>query len=300
MYLKNILRFKRFFKLAKKINDDKEYGKKKAIRLLTSYVDLQPHAIEMKTQIMLDHFLEKSVTTIQGRGRAMVVTRSRLHAVRFYHEFKKVMIEKHLPFKPLVAFSGTVRDPDSFEECTETGLNALPPRVSIPDAFKTPEFRILIVANKFQTGFDEPFLHTMYVDKKLGGVNAVQALSRLNRTIKGKDDTLVLDFVNEAAEIQQAFQPYYQTTFLEEETDQNKLYSLQYDLEQFEVYTEDDVKEFSHIFFNPNEQQEKLQPILDKVVIRWKYKNEDERESFRSSLQSYVRLLWIPVSACYF
>ena len=282
--------FKRFFKLAKKINDDKEYGKKKAIRLLTSYVDLQPHAIEMKTQIMLDHFLEKSVTTIQGRGRAMVVTRSRLHAVRFYHEFKKVMIEKHLPFKPLVAFSGTVRDPDSFEECTETGLNALPPRVSIPDAFKTPEFRILIVANKFQTGFDEPFLHTMYVDKKLGGVNAVQALSRLNRTIKGKDDTLVLDFVNEAAEIQQAFQPYYQTTFLEEETDQNKLYSLQYDLEQFEVYTEDDVKEFSHIFFNPNEQQEKLQPILDKVVIRWKYKNEDERESFRSSLQSYVRL----------
>ena len=137
--------------------------------------------------------------------------------------------------------------------------------VSIPDAFKTPEFRILIVANKFQTGFDEPFLHTMYVDKKLGGVNAVQALSRLNRTIKGKDDTLVLDFVNEAAEIQQAFQPYYQTTFLEEETDQNKLYSLQYDLEQFEVYTEDDVKEFAHIFFNLNEQQEKLQPILDKV-----------------------------------
>ncbi len=288
--LENYTTFKRFFKLAKKVKDDKEYEKKKAVRLLTSYVDLQPHSIEMKTRIMLDHFLEKGVNAIQGRGRAMVVTRSRLHAVRFYHMFKKVMFEKHLQFKPLVAFSGTVKDPDSFEEYTETGLNSLTPRVSIPDAFKTPEFRILIVANKFQTGFDEPFLHTMYVDKKLGGVNAVQALSRLNRWMKGKNDTLILDFVNDAAEIQQAFQPYYQTTFLEEETDQNKLYSLQYDLEQFEVYTDEDVKEFAHIFFNPNEKQEKLQPILDKVVVQWKYKNEDERENFRSSLQSYIRL----------
>ena len=139
----------------------------------------------------------------------------------------------NLPFKPLVAFSGTVKDPDSMEENTENSLNKLGPKVSIPDAFKTPEYRILIVADKFQTGFDEPFLHTMYVDKKLGGVHAVQALSRLNRTKRGKSGTVILDFVNEAEEIQEAFQPYYQTTLLEEETDPNKLYSLQTDLEQF-------------------------------------------------------------------
>ena len=140
--------------------------------MLMSYVDLQPHAIETKTRIMLDHFLEKTVNAIQGRGRAMVVTASRLHAVRYYQMFKKTMAEKHLEFKPLVAFSGTVKDPDTEAEYTENSLNGLAPKVKIEDALKTPEYRILIVAQKFQTGFDEPFLHTMYVDKKLGAVNA--------------------------------------------------------------------------------------------------------------------------------
>jgi type I restriction enzyme, R subunit len=288
--LENYTTFKRYFKLVKTIEDDEEYERKKTLRLLTSYVDLQPHAIETKTHLMLDHFLAVTANAIQGRGRAMVVTRSRLHAVKYYLMFKKVMQEQNLLYKPLVAFSGTVKDPDTGAEYTENGCNQLPARVSIPDAYKTPEYRILIVANKFQTGFDEPLLHTMYVDKKLGGVNCVQTLSRLNRTMTAKSETVVLDFVNDAEVTQQAFQDYYQTVLLEEETDPNRLYDLQTELEQFSIYTHQDVDEFAQIFFNPAEPQEKLQPVLDRIVIQWNYKIEDEREDFKSILQSFLRL----------
>jgi type I restriction enzyme R subunit len=288
--LKNYTTFKRYFKLVKTIEGDDEYERKKAIRLLTSYVDLQPHAIETKTRIILDHFLEKTQKAIQGRGRAMVLTKSRLHAVRYYQMFKKVMEEKHLKYKPLVAFSGTVKDPDTGLDSTEKGLNGLAPKVSIPDALKTPEYRILVVANKYQTGFDEPFLHTMYVDKKLGGVQAVQALSRLNRTMRGKSETIVLDFVNEAEDIFKAFQPYYRTTYLEEGTDPNKLYDIQTELEMHEVYVKADVTDFAEIFFNPSEELEQLQPILDRVVNVWLGKSKDDREDFRSLLQSYIRI----------
>jgi len=288
--LENYTTFKRYFKLAKTLEEDKEYEKKKATRLLTSYVDLQPHAIETKSCIMLDHFLEKTVLAIQGRGRAMIITRSRLHAVKYYLMLRKLMEEKNLPYKPLVAFSGMVKNPDTGEEYTENSLNRLPPKVSITDAFKSPEYRILIVAYKFQTGFDEPLLHTMYVDKKLSGVHAVQALSRLNRTMRGKSETIILDFVNEADLIQKAFQPYYQTTLLEEETDPNKLYTLQTELEEYSIYTMDDVEKFAKIFFDPNESPEKLQPILDRTVDAWWQKNENEREDFRSLLQNYTRL----------
>ncbi len=288
--LRNYTTFKRYFKLTKAVEGDKEYEKKKAIRVLTSYVDLQPHAFELKTRIMLDHFLDVTLKAVQGRGRAMLVTKSRLHAVRFQLAFQKVMKDMGLPFKSLVAFSGTVIDPDSGESYTELSMNRLPARVGIADAFKTPEYRILIAANKFQTGFDEPLLHTMYVDKKLGGVNAVQTLSRLNRTMTSKTDTVVLDFVNEAEEIQTAFQDYYQVTYLEEETDPNKLYGLKTQLEQFEIYTQEQVKEFAKIFFNPKEPAQKLQPILDAVVSVFRQRSPEEKEDFRSMLQSYIRL----------
>lgn len=289
--LENYTTFERYFKLIKSVPQDTEYQKKKTVRLLKSYVDLQPHAIETKTRIMLEHFLEATGKAIQGRGRAMVVTRSRLHAVKFFQMFKKIMLQKNLPYKPLVAFSGSVKDPDTDAEHTENSLNHLPPKVRIEDAFKTPEYRLLIVANKFQTGFDEPYLHTMYVDKKLGGVNAVQTLSRLNRTAKGKTETVVLDFVNEAEDIQKAFQVYYQKVYLEKETDPNKLYDLQRSLERFEVFTEGDVNAFALIFFNPKEKPEALQPILDQVVARFNaMTDEDAREDFRSNLQSYIRL----------
>jgi type I restriction enzyme R subunit len=287
--LKNYTTFKRYFKLVKSVEGDKEYEKKKAMVLLTSYVDLKPHAFDLKTRIILEHFMAVTMKAIEGKGRAMLVTKSRLHAVRFQLAFQKVTKELGLPFKSLVAFSGTVIDPDSLAPYTETGMNNLPSKVNIQDALKTPEYRILIAANKFQTGFDEPLLHTMYVDKRLGGVGAVQTLSRLNRTARGKVDTVVLDFVNEWDEIQRAFQDYYQVTYLEEETDPNKLYTLKTQLEQFDVYTGEQVKEFAIVFFNPKEPAERLQPILDKVVMVFEQLDHARQEDFRSMLQNYIR-----------
>lgn len=288
--LKNYITYKRYFKLMKKISEDKKYEKRKAAIMLTSYVDLRPHAIEAKTQIMLEHFVDKTANQIQGKARAMVVTRSRLHAVKYYLEFKKQMSQKNLPFKPLVAFSGTVIDPDTLAEHTENSLNRLAPKVAIQDAFKTPEFRILIVAEKFQTGYDESLLHTMFVDKKLVDLHAVQTLSRLNRVMEGKNDTLIIDFVNEAEDIKNAFQPYYQTILLSEETDPNELYSLTYKLEKHEIYSDEDIEQFSKIFFNPAEPLERLQPILDRAVEKWRFKHEYEQEDFKITLQKFVRL----------
>ena len=288
--LENYTTFKRFFKLAKAVETDKEYEKKKAIYLLTSYVDLQPHAFEVKTKITLDHFMDVTYKAIQGKGRAMVVTKSRLHAVRFQLAFAKELATRGLPFKSLVAFSGTVVDPDTGLSFTEENMNHLGPKIAIADALKTPEYRILIAANKFQTGFDEPLLHTMYVDKLLGGVNAVQTLSRLNRTRRGKTETVVLDFVNEAIDIQKSFQDYYQVTYLEEETDPNKLYQLRTELEQFDLFTRKDVEDLAIIFFNPKQPAERLQPIPDAAVGRFRQRLVDEQEEFRSTLQSYVRL----------
>ncbi len=288
--LKNYTTYQRYFKLAKSVESDEKYEKKKAFRLLTSYVDLQPHAIETKVRIMLDHFLAHTASAIQGKGRAMIVTCSRLHAVKYYLMLSRIMAEKHLPFVALVAFSGTVIDNDTGREYTEKGMNRLEAKVNIQDAFKTPEFRLLVVANKFQTGFDEPLLHTMYVDKKLGGVNAVQTLSRLNRKTFGKEECVVLDFVNEAEEIQKSFQPYYQATMLTEESDPNKLYDLETELKGFEIFRQSDLDEFAEVFFNTREPQEHLQPILDRAVEMWRGKKQDEREDFRSMLQSFVRI----------
>ena len=288
--LKNYTTFKRYFKLVKSVEDDQEYEKSKAVRALTSYVDLTDHAIEQKARICLEHFQNVTARAIQGRGRAMFVTRSRLHAVRYFLRFRKLMKEMSLPYEPLVAFSGTVRDPDTGAEHTENSLNRLPPRTSIQDGFKLPKYRLLVVANKFQVGFDEPLLHTMYVDRILGGVAAVQTLSRLNRTTKGKTETVVLDFVNEAEEIQEAFQRYYQNTHLEEETDPNKLYDLTTRLLAFEIYTEADVNQFAAVFFDESKPGELWQPILDRVVRVWQGREAEEREDFRSTVQSFIRL----------
>ncbi len=288
--LKNYTTFNRYFKLIKTIVDDKEYAKKKAIKLLTRYVDLKEYTIETKVNIMLEHFINNTVHAIEGKGRAMVLTASRLHAVRYYRVFKRLMRERNLTFKPLVAFSGTVKDPDNMQDYTEKNCNKLPPRVDIPDALKTPDYRILVVANKYQTGFDEPLLHTMYVEKKLGGVNAVQALSRLNRKISGKNETFILDFVNDAEEIQNAFQPYFQTTYIEGETDPNKLYDLKFDLEQFEIYTTDEIVEFCKIYFNPKIKNDKYMFIIDNIVPRAIQRVEQEQEHFKSLIQLFIRL----------
>ncbi len=288
--LQNYTTFKRYFELVKSVPEDEEYEKARTLRTLTNYVDLQPHSIETKTRIMLEHFTEHTAKTIEGKGRAMVVTPSRLHCVRYKQAFDRQMKEMGLPYGCLVAFSDTVHDTDSGADYTENGMNALPPSTSIVDSFKDPQYRILIVASKFQTGFDEPMLQTMYVDKRLDGLQCVQTLSRLNRVASGKTDTLVLDFVNEPEQVQEAFQQYYQTTMLAEETDPNRLYDLQNQLEDFELYDEATIEEFCGIFYDADQPDELLQGILDGVVERWLVLEEHAREEFRSTLQSYIRL----------
>ena len=288
--LQNYTTFKRYFELVKSVPEDEEYEKARTLRALTNYVDLQHHSIETKTRIMLEHFTERTEKTIGGKGRAMLVTPSRLHCVRYKLEFDKRMKEMGLPYGCLVAFSDTVHDTDNGQDYTENGMNTLPPSVSIADSFKSPEYRILIVSNKFQTGFDEPLLQTMYVDKRLDGLQCVQTLSRLNRVTTGKTDTLVLDFVNEPDQIQEAFQQYYQTTMLPEETDQNRLYDLQGELEGFDLYDEETLNQFCLIFYDPDKPDELLQGILDGVVERWRELEGDDGETFRSTLQSYIRL----------
>ena len=267
--LQNYTTFKRYFELVKSVPEDKEYEKARTLRALTNYVDLQPHSIETKTRIILEHFTERTAKTIEGKGRAMLVTSSRLHCVRYKLEFDKQMRKMNLPYGCLVAFSDTVHDTDSEQDYTEDGMNGLPPRVSIADTFKSPQYRILIVANKFQTGFDEPMLQTMYVDKRLDGLQCVQTLSRLNRVATGKTDTLVLDFVNEPDQVQEAFQQYYQTTTLAAETDPNRLYDLQSQLEGFDLYDAGTIDQFCRIFYESSQPDELLQGLLDGVVEKW-------------------------------
>ena len=288
--LQNYTTFQRYFQLVKSVPEDKEYEKARTLRALTNYVDLQPHSIETKTRIILEHFTARTAKTIERKGRAMLVTPSRLHCVRYKIEFDRQMREMGLPYGCLVAFSGTVHDTDNGRDYTEDGMNGLPPSVSIADSFKSPEYRILIVSNKFQTGFDEPLLQTMYVDKRLDGLQCVQSLSRLNRVATGKTDTLVLDFVNEPEQVREAFQDYYQTTTLPEETDPNRLYDLQTQLDGFDLYDEKIIEEFCRIFYEPSRPDELLQSILDSVVEKWWGLEMNEREEFRSILQRYIRL----------
>ena len=166
--LQNYTTFRRYFQLIKSVPEDKAYEKARTLRMLTNYVDLQPHSIETKTRIILEHFTARTAKAIEGKGRAMLITPSRLHCVRYKLEFDRQMREMGLSYGCLVAFSGTVYDTDNGQDYTEEGMNGLPPRVLIADSFKSPEYRILIVSNKFQTGFDEPLLQTMYVDKRSG------------------------------------------------------------------------------------------------------------------------------------
>ena len=256
--------YRAYWRLFKKIEDDPRYDKTKAAYLLRSFVDLHPHAIDEKVRIMVEHFTAKSQSEIGGRAKAMIVSRSRLHAVRY-----KLAVDQHLAelghqFEALVAFSGTVQD--GGQSYTEHGMNGIP-EAQTAKTFESPECRLLIVANKFQTGFDQPLLQTMYVDKKLGGVNAVQTLSRLNRTHPDKPGTRVLDFANESDDIQAAFQPYCETTILSEATDPNLLYELQTRLKAFPVYTDEDVEAFARVFFADGTTLDQLYAALAPVVV---------------------------------
>src|ERR1051326_1802367 len=280
--------YKAYWRLLKKVETDPRYDKKKAEYLLKSFVELHPHAINEKVKICVEHFAAQAQAEIGGKAKAMIVTRSRLHAVRYRLAVDRYLAERGYPFKALVAFSGTVRD--GGQVYTESNMNGFPEAQTAKN-FERPEHRFLIVANKFQTGFDQPLLHTMYVDKKLGGVNAVQTLSRLNRTLPpNKKGTLVLDFANEADEIKAAFEPYYETTLLSEATAPNLLYELQTRLAAFPVYTETDVSAFAKLYFDPKATQDRLYAVLGPLVERFRQIPEEERADFRSQLTDYVRL----------
>jgi type I restriction enzyme, R subunit len=292
--LKNYMSWKRYYKLVKRSDiEDKEYEKKKTIKLLSSFVDLQDHAIEKKSRIMLEHFVSQTQNEIQGKARAMLVTRSRLHAVRYKRKFDDIMREMKLPYGALVAFSGTVTDAETVQDYTKENLNNLGGKIGITDAFKLPQYRILIVANMYQTGFDEPMLHTMFVDKKLGDSNTVQTLSRLNRTAQGKDTTMILDFVNEPEKVQEDFQKYYGSSYMEldDQTDPNSLYDIQNSIESYNIIYENDIQAYAKIFFLKGDNKEKLQPILNTVVDRFMNElDEDQQAELKANIKNYVRL----------
>lgn len=295
--LKNYTTYKTYYRLIKSIEDDPEVDKKKAARALARFVSFHPHNIAQKTEVMVEHFRTFTRHKIGGRAKAMVVTSSRLHAVRYKQAFDKYLTEKGYPdIKTLVAFSGTVVDPDVHDlEYTEVGMNKGIKEKELPEKFGTNEYHVLLVAEKYQTGFDQPLLHTMYVDKRLSGVQAVQTLSRLNRTHPGKEDTFVLDFVNDTQEILDSFQPYYEKTAVGEQAEPQQLYALQAKMDGKQVYYKAEVEEFSKVFYKPKEHQTpgdhaKMNACIDPAVNRFKQLDEATQEEFRGWLTAYRNL----------
>ena len=288
--LANYTTYKRYMKLNQLYAEEMDLPVAKATAKLLKYVDTHERTIEYKVGIMLDHWIKKGSKEIQGRARAMIVTRSRQHCVQYFREVNRQLQEQGLKYRALVAFSGEVQyNGNSF---TESGLNGeIEHKGDIPLGLKNPNFRILIIANKFQTGFDEPLVQTMYVDKTLHGVQCVQTLSRLNRTIRGKTATFVLDFVNHADEIRESFQRFYSSTMLEGESDPNSLYDTKSAIELTRLYFPQEVDEFCKEFFNPTRDESELHTILDIVVDRYHaIEDEDEQEEFKSKIQKYIRM----------
>jgi type I restriction enzyme R subunit len=303
--LKNYTTYKTYYQLSKAIEDDPEVDEKKAKRAIARFMSLHPHNIAQKVEIIVEHYRQFTSQKIGGNAKAMVVTRSRLHVVRYKQAFDAYVKEKgYTDIRALVAFSGTVVDPDVADlSYTEPGMNGISER-ELPQVFNTPEYQLLLVAEKYQTGFDQPLLHTMFVDKRLADLQAVQTLSRLNRTAPGKEDTFILDFANEVDEIQEAFKPYYEETVIEEPTEPNQLYTLDTKLRQAPVLRQLEIDAFAQVFFKPLAQQSKkdhgqLNKWIDPAVARFNqaYTNPqdptavtEEGEEFKSTLQTYIRL----------
>lgn len=288
--LQNYTTYKRYFKVKQTQDEDIEIPSRKGKRELMKYVDSHAMTIQNKVNIILDHWILKGSKEIQGRSRGMIVTQSRQHCVLYFQEINRQLKERGLNFRTLVGFSGEVEE--DRVKYTESGLNKSLDHVGdVPLGLKNPKFRLLVVANKFQTGFDEPLVQSMYIDKKLGGIQCVQTLSRLNRTTSGKTQTFVLDFVNEPKDIQESFQRFYQSTILAGETDPNKLYGTLREIYDFHLYTHEDINRFCEIFFDKKRDEGLLHPILDRVVDKFKTIEDDEiKEGFKSKIQSYIRM----------
>lgn len=301
--LTNYTTYKLYYRLLKAAEDDPKLPKKKAAKALAKFVSFHPYNIEQKTEVMVEHFRRSVKQRLGGRAKAMVVTSSRLHAVRYKLAFDRYIGENgYTDIRTLVAFSGKVKDPETTQEFTEPGMN--PDIVTgkpisesqLPDHFESSDYQILLVANKYQTGFDQPLLHTMYVDKRLDGVQAVQTLSRLNRMIPGKDEPFVLDFFNEADDIYRAFKPYYDKTGLREPSDPSQLETLKHELDQAQVYYWSELEAFAKIFYKPLEKQSSadhahMQRHLQPAVDRFKaVDDEDKRTEFREKLSAYIKI----------
>ncbi len=289
--LRNYTTYKAFYRLVKAVADDPKVPKRQAAAQLARFMSLHPHNIAQKTEVMVEHFRQVVLPKIAGKAKAMVVTSSRLHAVRYKLTFERYIKEhSYSDVGVLVAFSGTVKDPDSLGEFTEVGMNQGIREKELPERFETAEYRLLLVANKYQTGFDQPLLHTMYVDKRLSGVQAVQTLSRLNRMYPGKDETFVLDFVNDVEEILRSFQPYYEQTTVSESPDPQQLYELQHRLESSQVFWKTEVEQFCAAFYAAKENQGELYRLLNPALDRFGALEHDAQEEFRNALTGYVRL----------
>lgn len=284
--------YKTFYNVAKTVEDNPEFEKDKAVKALTKYIKLHPYQISQKVEIIIEHFRNCVAFKIGGKAKAMLVTDSRQAAVRYHQAFKKYIQDKgYSDIKSIVAFSGIVQDPDFTDvEFIEQNMNNLKGR-DIKEAFASEEYQVLIVANKYQTGFDQPLLHTMYVDKKLSGVMAVQTLSRLNRIHPEKRDTFVLDFINEPEDIKEAFEPYYKNTTIEAETDPNLLYDIHSELGAYNVYLLEEVEAFVKEFYKKtNKNQGALHSYTDPALDRFKALDEEKRKNFKDKLTKFVRL----------
>jgi len=276
-----------YYSLVKTVEDDPEFDSRKASAKLRRYVEGQEHAVRLKAEIMIDHFHDQVHRLIGGQARAMVVTNGIDRAISYFKAFNAYLRQRKSPYKAIIAFSGE-KVVDG-EKHTEASLNGFPSK-DIPDEFETGEYRFLICADKFQTGFDQPLLQTMYVDKTLGGVQAVQTLSRLNRAHPKKREVFVLDFMNDPDAILASFEPYYRTTILAGQTDPNKLYDLQNTLEAADLYSESEVSEVVEAFLTNTTRDAGIDPILDRIVARYvTEKEEAEQVLFKGTAKAYVR-----------
>ena len=294
--LQNYMTYSTCFKIAKNTEENPELPESRATKVIKKYEKLHPYNISQKSEIIVETFRDTTMKKIGGRGKMMVVTDSRLAAVRYFHEIKKYIAEHHYTdVDVLTAFSGSVQDGD--EEYTESGLNVRKDGSHISETQTKSEFHenfnILIVAEKYQTGFDEPLLHTMIVDKKLKNVKAVQTLSRLNRTCAGKVDTFVLDFANKKEDILEAFQPFYQETSLEQEVNVDLIYQTERELLDYAVFTENDILAFIDVWNKPGKQDAaamgKMTSVLKPVADRYNLKNSEEKYQFRRLVRSLIK-----------
>lgn len=296
--LANYTTYKAFFGLLKAVEDDPEVPKREAAKALGKFLSLHPTNIGQKVQVIIEHFRRNTRAKIGGRAKAMVVTGSRLHAVRYKLEMDRYIRQQgYTDLRTLVAFSGEVIDPDDVTETkhTEVRMNGGMSEKALPEQFGGDDYQVLIVAEKYQTGFDQPLLHTMYVDKRLAGVQAVQTLSRLNRRADGKSDTFVLDFVNERDEIFNAFKPYFGVTEIGDMPEPEDLNRLAHELEQSPVIERSEVLAFCEIWFrkrrkSTEREHGQLNAIVDQACERFRALGDEEKDAFRGRLASFRNL----------